>query len=112
MIGRVRSRVVGAVGPRAVHAAEDGLVVGATLTLAATYPPAAAAILFGLGVDSLRPRKVLRALDRMVDEEEVGEQTSYYLAGLLGGGAVGTGAGLVARATLPALTWSEVIQLW
>jgi len=41
-LAQLRQRLIDSVGPRAIHAAEDGLTVGLTLGFAVAYPPLAA----------------------------------------------------------------------
>lgn len=101
---KIRNSVVGLIGSDAAHAFQDAATVATTLTLAATYPPAALVILTALGGDSLRPRKLTGFVDRVVREEDAAENPEYFVVGLLVGGTVGTVAGTAAAAVLPRLS--------
>jgi hypothetical protein len=95
MIGRVRRSVVSAFGPRAVHAAERGFVVGAVLTLSVTYPPLALAVVAAVADGGASFPDVVGVVEEVVDDEAgaVRSQTAYYVAALLAGAATGAYGG-------------------
>lgn len=95
MVESVRKSVVSAVGPRAVHAAERGFVVGAVLTLSVTYPPLALAVVAAVADGGSSFPDVIGVVEEVVDEdaEAVRSQTAYYVAALLVGAGVGAFGG-------------------
>jgi hypothetical protein len=103
MIGNVRTSVVKAVGPRAVHAAERGFVVGAVLTLSVTYPPLALAVVAGVADEGSSFPDVIGVVEEVVDDEEgaVRSQTAYYVAALLVGAGVGAFGGRLLAEVAP-----------
>lgn len=100
-LAQLRKRLVGSVGPRAVHAAEDGLTVGLTLGFAVAYPPLAA--LLAAAVTGLPkragPMAILRELGGIVRAEDARAQESYFAVALTVGVLVGLGVGTVVEAT-------------
>jgi len=97
---RLRTRLVDNLGPRAVHAAEDGLTVGLTLGFALSYPPLAA--LLAAAVTGLPkragPMAILRELAGIVRSEDARAQESYFAVALTVGVLVGLGVGTVVEA--------------
>jgi hypothetical protein len=92
---RLRTRTVNAVGPRAVHAAEDGLTVGLVAGLAVTFLPLAAVVVAALTGARSRagPLALLREVGGIVRAEDARAQESYFAAGVAVGAVVGLGVG-------------------
>jgi len=99
-LAQLRKRLVDSVGPRAVHAAEDGLTVGLTLGFALSYPPLAA--LLAAAVTGLPkragPMAILRELGGIVRSADARAQESYFAVALTVGVLVGLGVGTVVEA--------------
>lgn len=99
-LAQLRKRLLNSVGPRAVHAAEDGLVVGLTLGFVLSYPPLAA--LLAAAVTGLPkragPMAILRELGGIVRSEDARAQESYFAVALTVGVLVGLGVGTVVEA--------------
>jgi len=99
-LAQLRKRLVDSVGPRAVHAAEDGLTVGLTLGFVVAYPPLAA--LLAAAVTGLPkragPMAILRELGGIVRSEDARAQESYFAVALTVGVLVGLGVGTVVEA--------------
>jgi len=102
----IRSRVIDAVGTSAVHALEDGAVVGVVLGLGLTFLPAALVLLAALGVAPSRagPIAVAKEVSDLV-REDARRQESY----LVGSFVVGTGGGVALGTILRTVaTWSGI----
>jgi len=99
-LAQLRQRLVDSVGPRAIHAAEDGLTVGLTLGFVLSYPPLAA--LLAAAVTGLPkragPMAILRELGGIVRSEDARAQESYFAVALTVGVLVGLGVGTVVEA--------------
>jgi len=99
-LAQLRKRLLNSVGPRAVHAAEDGLTVGLTLGFVLSYPPLAA--LLAAAVTGLPtragPMAILRELGGIVRSEDARAQESYFAVALTVGVLVGLGVGTVVEA--------------
>jgi len=99
-LAQLRKRLVNSVGPRAVHAAEDGLTVGLTLGFVLSYPPLAA--LLAAAVTGLPkragPMAILRELGGIVRAEDARAQESYFAVALTAGVLLGLGVGTVVEA--------------
>jgi hypothetical protein len=99
-LAQLRKRLLNSVGPRAVHAAEDGLTVGLTLGFVLSYPPLAA--LLAAAVTGLPkragPMAILRELGGIVRSEDARAQESYFAVALTAGVLVGLGVGTVVEA--------------
>lgn len=97
MIAELRSRVVGAVGPRAVHALEDGATVGVVLGMAWTAPTLAAAILALLGATPARagPMAIISEVYDLVRQDDARAQESYFVLSIMAGALVGAPVGSV-----------------
>lgn len=95
MIAELRSRVVGAVGPRAVHALEDGATVGVVLGMAWTAPTLAAAILALLGATPARagPMAIISEVYDLVRQDDARAQESYFVLSIMAGALVGAPVG-------------------
>jgi len=97
-----RKRFVDSIGPRAVHAIEDGATSGVGLGLAVTYLPAAVVLLLALGSTPSRagPIAVLRELIEMVRSKDARAQEAYFTVAFLVCIPIGAGAGsLLSAAT-------------
>ena len=81
VLKRVRSTVVSAVGPRAVHAAEDGFVIG-VLTTANDRHRSLILESFGRDPDT--------AVEDVARSDHADAQESYFVAAYLVGRVVGT----------------------
>jgi len=104
-LAAVRTRVVGAIGAAAAHALQDGGTLGALFSLSLVFPPAVALLAAGLGIDGVRPRRVIAQADELVRVDDIKPNPEYFVVGF-GGGALGggvLGVGLKALAT-----WSDV----
>jgi hypothetical protein len=99
-LAQLRKRLVGSVGPRAVHAVEDGLTVGLTLGFALTYLPLAALLVASVTGLPKRagPVAVLRELGGIVRSEDARAQESYFAVALVVGVLLGLGVGTVVEA--------------
>jgi len=99
-LAQLRQRLIDSVGPRAIHAAEDGLTVGLTLGFAVAYPPLAA--LLAAAVTGLPkragPLAILRELGGIVRAEDARAQESYFAVALTAGVLLGLGVGTVVEA--------------
>jgi len=99
-LAQLRQRLVDSVGPRAIHAAEDGLTVGLSLGFVLSYPPLAA--LLAAAVTGLPkragPMAILRELGGIVRSEDARAQESYFAVALTVGVLVGLGVGTVVEA--------------
>lgn len=100
-LAQLRARIVDSVGPRAVHAAEDGLTVGLTLGFVLSYPPLAAVLAAAVtGLPSRAgPMAILRELGGIVRAEDARAQESYFAVALTVGVLVGLSVGTVVEAT-------------
>ena len=99
-LAQLRKRLLNSVGPRAVHAAEDGLVVGLTLGFVLSYPPLAALLAAAVpGLPSRAgPMAILRELGGIVRSGDARAQESYFAVALTGGVLLGLGVGTVVEA--------------
>jgi len=99
-LAQLRKRLLNSVGPRAVHAAEDGLVVGLTLGFVLSYPPLAALLVASVTGLPKRagPMAILRELGGIVRSEDARAQESYFAVALTVGVLVGLGVGTVVEA--------------
>jgi len=99
-LAQLRQRLIDSVGPRAIHAAEDGLTVGLSLGFVLSYPPLAA--LLAAAVTGLPkragPMAILRELGGIVRSEDARAQESYFAVALTVGVLVGLGVGTVVEA--------------
>jgi len=92
----IRETVVSSIGPKAVHALEDGLTVGLLTGLALTFPVGAIVLLVSLGCVPARagPIAILREVTDLVREDDARAQESYFmlsaLVGLVSGVLSGT----------------------
>jgi len=95
MMTQVRSKVVEAVGPRAIHAVEDGGTIGVVAGLAFTEPVLAVLILTGLGATPTRagPLAILQEISGLVRSDDARAQESYFVVGTLAGLIIGVGTG-------------------
>lgn len=94
-LAQLRKRLVDSVGPRAVHAAEDGLTVGLVAGLAVTFLPLAAVVVAALTGARSRagPLALLREVGEIVRAEDARAQESYFAVGVAVGAVVGLGVG-------------------
>lgn len=83
MISKIRTSVIDGIGVRATHALQDGFTLGAVLCLSVVYPPALTVIAGALGIDAVRPKKILKNADKFVREEQIAENPEYFLIGFL-----------------------------
>lgn len=91
-----RKRFIAAIGAPATHSLQDGGTVGVLFGLSLTFPPAVA-LLFGvLGIEGVRPRKLIERADEIVRTEDIEDHPEYFLAGFL----VGVSLGVVFGSTL------------
>jgi len=99
-LAHLRDRLVDSVGPRAIHAAEDGLTVGLTLGFVLSYPPLAALLAAAVtGLPSRAgPMAILREVGGIVRSEDARAQESYFAVALVVGVLVGLGVGTVVEA--------------
>jgi hypothetical protein len=90
-LASVRASVVGAIGPRAVHAAEDGLTAGALVGLAVTVPRIAGLLAAALaGVPSRAgPLALIREIPEIIRGDNARAQESYFIVAFLLGAVVG-----------------------
>jgi hypothetical protein len=97
-LARIRGRVIDAVGTSAVHALEDGAVVGVVLGLGLTFPPAALVLLAVVGVAPKRagPIAVAKEVSDLV-REDARRQESYLVASFVVGTGGGVALGLILR---------------
>lgn len=97
-LGELRQSVVGDIGPKAVHALEDGATTGIGAGLALTYLPAAVVLVVALGAVPARAGviAVLRELIEMVRSEDARRQEAWFTAAFVVflPAGVGLGAGL------------------
>jgi hypothetical protein len=94
-IGALRKSVVESLGPRAVHAVEDGFTVGVVSGLALTEAVISVLMLTGLGAIPKRagPLAILREVSELVRSEDARAQESYFVVGVVVGLVVGVGVG-------------------
>jgi len=99
-LAQLRQRLVDSVGPRAIHAAEDGLTVGLSLGFVLSYPPLAALLVASVTGLPKRagPLAVLREVGGIVRAEDARAQESYFAVALTVGVLVGLGVGTVVEA--------------
>jgi len=99
-LAQLRQRLVDSVGPRAVHAAEDGLTVGLSLVFALSYPPLAALLVAAVTGLPKRagPMAILRELGGIIRAEDARAQESYFAVALTVGVLLGSGVGTVVEA--------------
>jgi hypothetical protein len=97
MMAQLRSNVVEAVGPRAIHAVEDGGTIGVVAGLAFTEPVLAVLILTGLGATPTRagPLAILQEISGLVRSDDARAQESYFVIGTLAGLGIGVATGSV-----------------
>lgn len=106
-LDRARRSVVGALGPAAIHALEDGAVVGVVVGLALTWVPGAVIILAAFGVHPKRvgPLSVVREVVEIVRSADARKQESFFVGALLVGAKIGLEFGPdLAAAAPPALS--------
>lgn len=108
-MSNIRTRFVSMVGSRAAHALQDGVTIGSLLGLTITFKFAAILFLSALGIDGLKPRKLLRKADTLVRTEQIEENPEYFAAGFILGALLGAGVGLVLAAALEASKYSAQI---
>jgi hypothetical protein len=96
-IGALRKSVVESLGPRAVHAVEDGLTVGVCVGLSVTSPGYAAVLLVSLGVIPKRAGALamLKELPDLVRESDARAQEAYFTISALIGVMMGFGVGSI-----------------
>jgi len=99
-LAQLRKRLVGSVGPRAVHAAEDGGVVGLTLGFTLSYPPLAALLVASVAAlpDRAGPMAMVGEIVGIVRAEDARAQESYFAVALTVGVLLGLGVGTVVEA--------------
>jgi hypothetical protein len=102
---QLRKRFIGAIGVRATHALQDGATLGAVFSLSLVYPPAVALLAAGLGIDGVRPRRVIAQADELVRVDDIKPNPEYFVGGFAGGAVSGVGVGSVLRT---AATWSGI----
>jgi len=100
-----RQRVVDAIGPAAAHALQDGATVGALLGLSLTFPAAVALLAAGLGINGVRPGRIIAQADKLVREEDIRPNREYFVGGFLAGALLGVAVGLVLST---AATWANI----
>lgn len=105
-LARIRGRVIDAVGTSAVHALEDGAVVGVVLGLGLTFPPAALVLLAVVGVTPTRagPIAVAKEVSELV-REDARRQESYLVGSFIVGSGGGVAFGTILRTVA---TWSGI----
>jgi len=92
MIKKTRKNLIEAIGVKAIHALEDGFVLGALFILSLTYPLAVTALTTVLFGDGLGPKKIINRADEIVRVDDIQAQKSYFIFAFLS--TVGTGTGL------------------
>jgi hypothetical protein len=102
---RIRQRFISAIGTRATHALQDGASIGALFSLSLVYPPAVALLAAGLGIDGIRPRRVIAQADELVRVDDIKPNPEYFIGGFFGGAVGGIGVGTLLDVVA---TWSGV----
>lgn len=94
-LAQLRARIVDSLGPRGVHAVEDGFTVGLVAGLAVTFLPLAGAVVAALtGAPSRAgPLAVLREVGDIVRAEDARAQESYFAVGVAVGAVIGLAIG-------------------
>jgi hypothetical protein len=94
-LGELRQSIVGDIGPRAVHALEDGFTTGFLAGLWVTVPPLAYALAGILGVHPKGngPLAILGSIQTIVREEAARAQESYFAGAAAGGTLLGLSVG-------------------
>jgi hypothetical protein len=94
-LAQLRQRVVDSLGPRGVHAAEDGFAVGLVAGLAVTFLPLAGVVVAALtGAPSRAgPLALLREVGNIVRADDARAQESYFAAGVAVGAVIGLAIG-------------------
>lgn len=80
---KIRSTVIGTIGTRAVHSLQDGFTLGSILSLSVIYPPAVTVVAAVLGIEAVRPRKIIKAADKFVRTEQIQENPEWFMFGFL-----------------------------
>jgi len=104
----LRQRIISFTGPRAAHALQDGFTIGSMLGLTITFKFAVIVMLSALGIDGIKPRKLLRKADQFVREEQIRENPEYFVIGLLSGSGTGAFVGTVLRVAYEASGYSVI----
>ncbi len=101
---QLRKQVVGAIGPQAHHALQDGFTLMVLFGLSVTAPVLVAVLGFGLGLDgAVGPKKILKKADTFLRTEDIQANPEYFVLGSLVGVGVGLGVGTLTAPYLPAL---------
>jgi hypothetical protein len=100
-LGGFRQQFIGRFGIRATHAIEDGATFGLLLGVIPTFPLAAMVIAVALGVDSMRPMKLLKLVDELGREKHIRAQPVYFVVTFLVCTLLGAEFGTVASALIP-----------
>lgn len=66
-----------------IHSFQDGLVIGTILALSIHYPPALTILAIVLGIDGIKPRKLIRKADEIVRTDDIEKAPEYFLGGFL-----------------------------
>lgn len=91
---QLRKGFIDAVGVRATHALQDGATLGVIFGLSLTFPAAVTVIAGILGLEGVRPKKILASADEVVRVEDIRPNPEYFVGGFLGGGLGGGLAGV------------------
>lgn len=102
---QTRKQFIDAIGVAATHALQDGATLGVLLGLSLTFPPAIALLAAGLGIDGVRPRRLIAKADEIVREEDIKPNPEYFAGGFIAGAVAGVAVGMVLAA---AAAWSGV----
>lgn len=85
-----------------MHALQDGFTLGMIFVLSLVYPLAVALMAGVLGLDGIKPRKIIKSADELVRTEDIQDNPEYFVIGLVLGGVVGYAVGKLAiMANLP-----------
>jgi len=96
--GRIRQRLLGAIGVRATHALEDGGTLGVLFALSYASPEVLTILTLALFGSSIRrPKKLLARADELVRVEHIQAQPAYFIVAFAVTAALTSVAGVVLR---------------
>lgn len=102
--GRIRKRLLSAIGVHATHALEDGLVLGVLFALTYASPEILTIITLALFGSAIRqPKRLLARADELVRRNHIQAQPAYFIVAFAAAALATSVAGVLLRgpAALP-----------
>ncbi len=95
MIKNIRQNAIDSIGVQAIHAIQDGIVLGLITGLSVTYPQLVTIISIVIFGDAIRPRKIIKNADDFIRTEHIKNNLEYFIIPYLAATGAGGGVGYV-----------------